>query len=420
MQSVRSRLSVMMFLEFFIWGAWLPKCFNYLTYLDFGTWEKAAVMNAFTIASIAAMFFSNQFADRNFAAEKFLAFSQLVGGAAMLALTWVDDFGLFFSLMLLHSLFYVPTISITNSIAFANLSNPQKDFGPVRLWGTIGWIAASWPFVLILSGTGDEAKDAIRYTYLVAGIASFVLAGFSLTLPHTPPRPAKQGGEKLAWLEALRLLRSPFILVLFIVTFLDSTVHACYFIWTDRFLVESIGIPDRWVMPAMSVGQFAEIGTMALLGYFLKRLGWRTTMTFGILGHALRFAVFALAPNPFLAIAINVVHGICYAFFFATVYIFVDEYFPKDARSSAQGLFNLQILGLGPCVGYFLWPYLGDQVFKVGKEVDYRALFLVPTGLAVFAAAFLFLFFWPPRKSQPVPEEVPVAVEGAEQFQAKP
>src|SRR5262249_75649 len=205
----------------------------------FDAWQQGLILNAFALASLAAMFFSTQFADRNFAAEKFLAFSQLVGGVAILLLTWTTDFWPFFVLMLVHCLFYVPTISITNSIAFANLKDAQKDFGPVRLWGTIGWIAASWPFVFILSE--DPPKDAVRYTYLVAGIASLLLAGFSLSLPHTPPKPATEGGEKFAWLEALKLLRVPFVMVLFVVTFVDAMVHMCYFIWTDTYLM-SIGI----------------------------------------------------------------------------------------------------------------------------------------------------------------------------------
>src|SRR5262245_34776262 len=150
MTSNRFKLSAMMFLEFFIWGAWLPLIFDYLPSLEFNALEQGWILNAFALASFTAMFFSTQFADRNFAAEKFLAFSHLIGGAAILALAWVTDFWSFFLLMLVHSLFYVPTISITNSIAFANLREPQKEFGPVRLWGTIGWIAASWPFVFLL------------------------------------------------------------------------------------------------------------------------------------------------------------------------------------------------------------------------------------------------------------------------------
>ena len=390
---VKFKLSAMMFLEFFIWGAWLPKIFGYLDTLQFTALQQGLILNCFALASFTAMFFSTQFADRNFAAEKFLAFSQLVGGAAILALTWVTGFWPFFLLMLVHCLFYVPTISITNSIAFANLKDPQKDFGPVRLWGTIGWIAASTPFVFILSGEG--AAHAVRYTYLVAGVASLALAGFSLALPHTPPKPPAPGGERFAWLEAMKLLRIPFMLILFVVTFIDAMVHQCYFIWTDTYLT-SIGIPSNWVMPVMSVGQIAEIGTMAVLGYCLKRLGWRNIMVLGILGHTVRFAMFALAPHPAVAVIVNLLHGICYAFFFATVYIFVDEFFPKDARSSAQGLFNFLILGIGPFVANFLWPYLGNEVFAK----DFSRLFLVPSGTALAAAILLWLFFRPPASAE--------------------
>ncbi len=438
MSAIRFKLCLMMFLEFFIWGAWLPLIFGYLEDLKFSTIEQGWILGAFNLAAFTAMFFSTQFADRNFAAEKFLAFSQLVGGLAILGLAWTTSFWPFFLLMLVHSLFYVPTISITNSIAFANVKDPQKEFGPIRLWGTIGWIAASWPFVLILvdwakvpafgsvsltdwlgkvlgtAKTGTDLGNATSYTFVAAGIASLLLAALSPFLPHTPPKPAQEGAERYAWLEAIKLLRYPFLLVLFFVTFFDAAVHQCYFFWTGRFLVQGVHIPGNWVMPVMSIGQFAEIGTMALLGYFLKRLGWRTTMIIGVLGHAMRFAVFAFAPFPFLAITVNVLHGICYAFFFATVYIFVDEFFPKDARSSAQGLFNFLILGLGPFVGNFIWAYLGER-FKVDGGVDFHRLFLVPAGVAAGAALMLLLCFWPPSKASAEghlsPEDVPVLVE---------
>src|SRR2546425_536075 len=151
MKSNFSKLSSMMFLQFFIWGAWFLLVSDYLTSLKFTPTEKSWALNAWSLASITALFFSNQFADRNFAAEKFLAFSHLVGGLAILALAWTTSFWPFFLLLLVHALFYVPTISITNSIAFANLKDAKREFGPVRLWGTIGWIAASWPFIFILA-----------------------------------------------------------------------------------------------------------------------------------------------------------------------------------------------------------------------------------------------------------------------------
>ncbi len=152
----------------------------------------------------------------------------------------------------------------------------------------------------------------------------------------------------------------------------------------------------------MSVGQIAEILTMFILGITLKTLGWRTTMIVGILGHAARFAVYAFFPeNANLIVLIQILHGICYAFFFATVYIFVDEYFPKDVRSSAQGLFNVMILGVGALVANSICPWLIQEVFKTQSGINWRSLFLVPCAASTLAAIALALFFHPPKKSEP-------------------
>jgi MFS family permease len=230
---------------------------------------------------------------------------------------------------------------------------------------------------------------------------------FSLTLPKTPP--ATGTGEKNAPMEALKYLAIPAFGVLFFVTFLDALVHQCYFQYTSSFL-EKAGLPGNWIMPAMSIGQIAEILTMASLAYFLKRLGWRTIMIFGILGHAARFFIFSIGEPVWLMVAVNVLHGFCYAFFFASVYIFVDEFFPKDSRASAQGLFNLLILGLGPFVGSQLWAYIEGTVSTnttalVGgvsttvSAVDFHKLFLYPAGLAMLAALLLLVFFHPPKQA---------------------
>ena len=347
----RIKLFMMMFLEFFIWGAWLPLIFGYLEEgLKFTPFQQSLILNTFPAAAILAMFFSNQFADRHFAAEKFLAVSHLIGGVSILALSAVSDFWMFFSLMLVHCIFYVPTISITNSVAFSAMKDAQGEFGLIRMGGTIGWIAAAWPplFILVdwakvpafdqvgigswldavLSNglQGQALQDATSWTYVVAGVASLLLAAFSLTLPHTPPKKSTVAGEDQAWVKALKLLIHPYLLVLWVVTCIDSFVHNCFFNWTGRYLPK-VGVPGNWVTPVMSIGQVSEILTMAVLGLFLKRLGWRTTMIVGILGHAARFAVFAFFDSPdykWLIVSVNALHGICYAFFFATVYIFVD------------------------------------------------------------------------------------------------
>jgi hypothetical protein len=569
-KTLRRKLCLMMFLQIFIWGAWFELGIAYIPSLKFAGWQNALIFGAFNLGALVALLFSTQFADRKFAAEKFLGISHLIGGAAILGLFFLqvpvgtspgevtsvkivergpaltdgygelpdrtrvlvknvvaatdkdkadwsaaekselgkyiaakpeeraklaenigpatkfwavfdndkkafDDataaeraekklrdprfnvtalvtdkkpdlvtadaklplapFWAFFGLMLLHCVFYVPTVSITNSIAFANLKDPAREFGPVRVWGTIGWIVASWPFIFILvnwdavaqkqtsgffdwlgtalgtSKEGLEASTAQRYIFLVAGLSSFLLAAISPMLPHTPPKPAT-GEDALASLKAARLLRHPFVAVLFLVTFIDAAVHQSFFYWTASFLQTpakdgGVGIPSNLVPPVMKIGQIAEILTMLVLGYVLKSLGWRTTMIVGVLGHGARFAVFAFYPEPWAAVTVNVLHGICYAFFFATVYIFVDEFFPKDVRSSAQGLFNVLILGVGPFVANLICGQLA-VAYKVGDKLNYMAIFQYSMGAAFVGALILAVFFHPPSEAvKEPPHEAP-------------
>lgn len=415
-----------MVLEFFIWGAWLPLIFGYLPSLGFTPLEQSLILSAFPVASIVGMFFSNQWADRSSSPEKVLAMSHLVAGLAILGCGFTRSFLPFFVLMLVHCLLYVPTISITNSIAFANMKNPDKEFGFVRMGGTIGWILAAWPFTFIFVDwaavdaaqpvglvnwlgtalgnplTGDAAKAATRWTFIVAGMASLALAAFSLALPKAPAQAKAAPAATPAWSEAFGLLKHPFILVLWLVTLVDSFVHNAYFNWTGVFLgtpVEAggVGIASNWITPVMSIGQVAEILTMLVLGATLVKLGWRTTMVIGVLGHAARFAVYALFPSSAaMIIAVQVLHGICYAFFFATVYIFVDAYSPKNIRASAQGLFNLQILGIGALLANFICPWLIQSVYTTNGVTDFRGLFMVPLAAASLAAVGLALFFRPP------------------------
>ena len=210
------------------------------------------------------MYFGGQVADRLLSTEKLLSVLHLVGGIAMFALAYQTTFWSFFFVMLVYQLAYMPTMSLTNAVVFHHVKDPQSDFGKIRLWGTIGWIAASWPFVFILAGkTGPDLNAALSSIFTVAGVASIALAAFSLTLPHTPP--AKNEGGISAPLQALKLLRDPAMFVLFVATLMDALVHQCYFQWTSPFLQQA-GLAENWIMPAMSVGQIAEIASMAALG----------------------------------------------------------------------------------------------------------------------------------------------------------
>lgn len=396
----RALLFIMMLLEIAIWGAWQPKIFAYMGMLEFSSWQTSLVGAVFGIASLLGIFFSNQFADRNFSAERFLAFSHAVGGTALIAASFVTHFWGFFALFLLYGLLYVPTISVTNSLAFAHLKNPAKDFGIVRMGGTVGWIVVSWPFIFLLSA--EAGPDQVRWIFIVGGIISYILAVFSLFLPHTPPRKDVEGLDKLAWIKAGKLLGLPFVLILFIVTFIDSVIHNGYFVVSDIFLTSRVGISANLSMVVMSIGQVAEILTMIVLGLVLARLGWKWTMIVGILGHGLRFATFAFLPDlAWMIIGVQILHGICYAFFFAAVYIFVDAVFPRDVRASAQGLFNLLILGLGMVVASFIFPQLMEHLKLPDGSVDWQTLFLIPTGLALLAILLMAVFFKPPT-SRPV------------------
>ncbi len=400
--TVRTRLFLMMVLQLAVWGAWAPKLFPYMGMLGFSPWQQSLVGSAWGIASVAGIFFANQFADRRFAAERFMAGSHALSGLALAACAFLTSFWPFFGAYLIFSLLYVPTLSVSNAIAFANLKDPAKDFGAVRMGGTVGWVLVSWPFVFLLGAKADASQ--VRWIFLVAAIVSFALAAYSLTLPHTPPRRNARAGEPqaadpLAWREAIKLLGVPFVGVLFLVTFIDSVIHNGYFVMADNFLTHRVGIAGNLSMIVLSLGQLAEIVTMLILGSVLVRLGWKTTMIVGILGHAVRFAVFAFfADSVPVIVAVQLLHGVCYAFFFATVYIFVDATFPKDVRASAQGLFNLLILGIGNVGASFLFPSLIAHWTDAAGTVDYRSLFMVPTGMAALAVLLLAAFFRPPQR----------------------
>ena len=407
---MQARLFLMMLLQLAIWGAYMPKLFPYMGQLGFEAWQQSLVGSAWGIAAILGIFFSNQFADRNFSAERFLAASNIVGGIALLGCAYFTDFWSFFAAYLVFSLVYVPSMSVANAIAFANLRDPAAQFGTIRMGGTIGWIMVSWPFVFLLSA--DAGPEQVRLIFVVAAIVSFAFAAYSLTLPHTPPKRDAADADPLAWRKAIKLLGIPSIGILFLVTFIDSVVHNGYFVMADAFLTNRVGIDANLSMIVLSIGQVAEIVTMFVLGAVLIRLGWKTTMIIGILGHAARFLAFAFFPDSIpTVIAVQLLHGICYAFFFATVYIFVDAAFPKDVRSSAQGLFNLLILGIGNVAASFLFPALMAQFSIGGGEpgtttVDYQKLFLVPAGMALVAVLLLAVLFRPTERA---PTSVAVA-----------
>lgn len=398
---VSVQLFLMMLLQIGMWGAWVPKLYAYMGLLGFSASQMGLIGSVNGIAALLGMFLTNQYADRVMAAEKVLGISHLLGAALLIALSQVSSFSAFFALFLAYNLVFVPSISVSNSIALANLPRPAEQFGAVRMGGTIGWIIASWPFLFLLGPEADLSQ--MRSIWLVAAAASVLLGVFAFTLPSTPPQTNPSMDSK-AWRRAALLLRQPFLLVLFIATFIDSVVHNSYYVMADIFLTTRVGIAGNMSMVVLSLGQAAEIAAMLILGRVLVRLGWRTTLIIGIAGHTVRFLVFAFLPDyPALIIGVQFVHGICYAFFFATLYIFIDECCPKDVRVSMQGLFNILVLGVGSVVAGWLFPALMatmtiPSVAGGPAQIDFQTLFLVPVALSLLGVLLLAFAFRPPLR----------------------
>ncbi len=371
------RLSLMMFLQYAVWGAWLPVVGKYLGSaailndagerigggLGFtGTQIGVILGTAGAVGAITAPFIAGQVADRWFAAERCLFVLMFLGGIVKYLTAGMNGYTEWLIMSIAYSVLYMPTIAISNSLAFSHLSDPKKQFPPIRVWGTIGWIAVSWVFPMVWLQhdlhlqsmppflVGEEhpdvvsrLADALRFSgMLSAGYAFYCL----LVLPHTPP---KKSVESLALARAAGLwLENKGLLALTLIALPIAALHTIYFIQTSQFLPTLEGVRDSDIGPAMSIGQFSEIFVLGALGFFLKHAGFKWALIVGALAYCARYAVFALGAPTELVIASQALHGVCFACFYATAFIYVDRVSPVDVRHSAQTLFGIVILGVGP------------------------------------------------------------------------
>lgn len=403
MTNVRFRLSTMMFLQYFIWGVWFVTLGTYLgTTLKFEGTQIGLVYGAMAIGAMISPFFVGMVADRFFPTEKMIAALHLVGAAVLYYASTVQTFNAFYPVIILYALCYIPTLSLTNSIAFHNMQNSAAEFPRVRVLGTIGWIAAG----LIVGRLGLEATPT---PMRLSAAASIVMAIFAVAaLPHTPPPAAGQriGARDIIGADALSLMKDRSFAAFVIGSFLLCIPLQFYYTFTNLFLNE-IGV--REPATKMTMGQGSEIFFMLLMPFFLTRLGTKRVLLIGMAAWGSRYLLFGLGNAGSLAWMLYLgilLHGICYDFFFVAGQIYVDERAGPKIRAAAQGFLAFGTLGVGYLIGGFVSGRIVDAYKQPGGH-DWHSIWFIP-GIFAFAVLVLFalMFKWPAKAAtSPAPQQ---------------
>jgi nucleoside transporter len=405
---LRIKLSIMMFLEFAVWGAWFSVLGNRLVAMGLSE-SIGSIFGTMALGTIFAPIIIGQIADRFFASEKLLGLLHLVGGGLLYWLATIPSVSgaeksvidatadQFWWIAFAYALVYSPTISLTSSITFTHVPDGQRDFPGIRVLGTIGWIAAGLMVGMGLTMFVDDPKTSNLPFILAAGL-SVVLGIFSFLLPNTPP--LGKPGDSVPFLKALNLLKDPSFAIFFGVSFIITIVLAFYYGFTGLYLEKHVGVKD--VASTMTIGQWSEMLLLPLLPFFLQKIGMKAVLAIGMLAWGLRYAVFswggtmAVGDTTFYypVILSLAFHGICYDFFFAAGFIHVDNESPKEIRGSAQALFVFLTYGVGMWLGNLLSGKLFNQYNDTASGLtDWKTFWLVPSigvliGLAIFLVAF--------------------------------
>jgi nucleoside transporter len=387
----KTKLSFMMFLEFFIWGGWFVTMGTFLSQaFNASGAQLAQAYETQSIGAIIAPFIIGLIADRYFSAQKILGFLHIIGAILLYMAGSSDDFPSFYPFVLLYMILYMPTLALVNSVAFRQMSDPSKEFPPIRVFGTIGWIVAG----LVIGTLGWESQKLLAYTFYLTASASALLGIFSFMLPSTPPT-ADKGSysiRKILGLDALSLLNDKKYLIFFISSILICIPLAFYYQHANQFLNE-LGMARAAAV--MTLGQISEALFILLLPIFLKRYGIKTTLIVGMLAWVVRYLLFAygdVGEKSWMLIFGVILHGICYDFFFVSGQIYTDNKAGEQFKSSAQGLITLATYGLGMLVGFRLAGYITDQ-YILDAGHNWTQIWIIPSGFAFFVLIFFMLTF---------------------------
>jgi len=390
--AIRIKLSLMMFLEFFIWGAWFVTLGTYLLHNLKATGTQVGV--AFltqSIGAIVAPFIIGLIADRFFSAQKILGVLHLLGAVLLWRASSAPDFSSFYPNILTYMVLYMPTLALVNSIAFRQMKDPQKEFAPIRVLGTLGWIVAG----LTIGWLNWEQNNALQTTFLMAAGASAILGLFSFTLPATPPVKSGQSSSlgDLLGLDAIGLLKNRSYLIFFLASIAICIPLAFYYGFTNPFLNE-VGM--KAAAGVQSLGQVSELLFMLAIPLFFSKLGVKKMLAIGMAAWALRYVFFAYGDglgNYWMLIAGIVLHGVCYDFFFVTGQIYTDNLAGERFKSSAQGFITLATYGVGMLIGTLLSGDIFDKYALAGGTHDWRMIWLIPAGIAALVLVLFLLMF---------------------------
>jgi nucleoside transporter len=395
--TIRLQLSVMMFLQFFIWGAWYVTMGTYLDkVLHASGKEVGAAYSAMAIATIFSPFFIGMIADRYFPAQKVLGVLHLIGAAILYYLSTVQDPGFFYWIVLLYSLMYAPTLALVNSVAFRQMNDPSREFPSVRFLGTLGWIAVGLAIDYVFK---ISTKD-LATTFIIAAGASALLGLMSFALPGTPPKAkgTKTTFAQVMGADALVLFKNKDFVIFFIASILICIPLSFYYSLTNLFLTET-GMKN--VTSNMTWGQVSEALFILAIPFFFKRLGVKWMIAIGMIAWTVRFVLFGYGdagPGLWMLFAGIVLHGVCFDFFFVTGQIYTDSKADVKIQSSAQGLITMATYGVGMWIGTLLSGYVKDY-YTIDKVSNWKSIWMVPAGIALIVLLFFVMLFKDKKKT---------------------